>query len=248
MSMEPGFMGRFTQDRDAKKSLRQLDKAAVSVITTHLKPYWKTLLFSVLLMAVVASVNAAAPYLIRIAIDDHILPGDYAGLLAILAAYVGLYLVYWIASFWGRYLSSKVGQSVIADVREQMFSHVMRLSQQFYERQPIGNLMSRLVNDVNSISELISYGLTGVVSDIVTLLAIFAAMVYMNPTLALVAFLVIPMILFGTNAIGRMMRSASREVRQKLAGLSAGVEENVAGARAVAPWEERNRVSSGLRR
>ncbi|MDP2859339.1 MAG: ABC transporter ATP-binding protein [Bacillota bacterium] len=233
MSTEPGFMGRFTEERQSQKGLRHLDRAVMLMFASYLRPHRALLLLSMALMAIVALVNAAAPYLTKIAIDSHILAGDYHGLVWILLAYIGLYLVYWAASYWGRYLSTKVGQVVISDVRRDLFRHVLGLSQDFYEKYPTGNILSRLVSDVNSIAELVSYGLTGVVADILTLFAIVCVMVYMNLQLAAIAFLVIPLILGGTSVIGNLMRKASRDVRQKLASLTAGVEENVAGARAV---------------
>ena len=233
MSAEPGFMGRFTQERQSLKGLRNLDRAVISMVVSYLRPHRALLVLSVALMAIVALVNAATPYLTKIAIDSHILAGDYHGLAWILLAYIGLYLVYWAASYWGRYLSTKVGQVVISDVRRDLFRHVLGLSQDFYEKNPTGSILSRLVSDVNSIAELVSYGLTGVVADILTLVAIVGVMVYMNLKLAAIAFLVIPLILGGTSVIGDLMRKASRDVRQKLASLTAGVEENVAGARAV---------------
>ncbi len=232
MSFRGGFHGSMSQEVE-RYSLKHLDRNMLAMIVQYLKPQRARLWIGAFWMVVVSAVNVLAPYLIKVAVDSYIIPGDFNGLAWILAVYAALYGVFWLASYWGSYLSTLAGQSVVAGLRRDLYEHLLTLSVDFYKREKSGDIISRLVNDTDTLSELISRGFLGALSDSFTILATVVFMFTLNFRLTLVSLTVIPIILVGTAVLGRLMRKTSREVRQRLGDFVSGVEQNVSGMRVV---------------
>ncbi len=232
MSFRGGFHGSMSQEVE-RYSLKHLDRNMLKMIAEHLKPQRARLWFGAFWMVVVSAVNVLAPYLIKVAVDSYITPGNLDGLTWILAAYAALYGVFWLASYWGSYLSALAGQSVVTGIRRDLYEHLLTLSVDFYKREKSGDIISRLVNDTDTLSELVSKGFLGALSDSFTIIATVAFMFTLNSRLTLVSLTVIPVIFVGTAVLGRLMRKTSREVRQRLGDFVSGVEQNVSGMRVV---------------
>src|SRR6056297_1137595 len=229
MSMQSGFMNRMMNDEEKPYRIRDINRKVFKMFMRYLKPQLKTFLLTFLLMSVVAGVNMFVPYLSKVAIDSYIIPKNANGLHLILAAFVASYAVFWAASYWGSYLSIKLGQRVVANIRKDLFAHVTSLSMDFYSENKTGEIMSRLTNDINTLSDFISGGIVNLLSDLITLAGIVVLMLLINVQLALVVLITIPIILVGTMLIGRYMRKAYAKVREKTGELNAGVEENISG-------------------
>ncbi len=226
-----GFM-RGGSEED-KVDLRNLDKEVVYMFIRYIKPYWRLLLLSLAMMIVVAGVNMIAPYLAKVAIDDFIAENNVSGLNLILAAYIIIYGVYWFASYQGSFMSLRLAQRVVADIRQDLFSHVTSLSLDFFSERQTGSIMSRMTNDIDSLIRFISNGIVSLVSGLVTLIGVLIIMILLSPRLAMVVLLTFPIIIGGTAVMGRYMRQAYGDVRQKVGALNAGVEENISGIRVV---------------
>jgi len=233
MPMQSGFMGRMMNEGEKSRKIKDINREVFQMFGRYLKPQTKTLLLTFLFMGIVSGVNMIVPYLSKIAIDEFIIPKNVNGLHLILAAFVGSYAVFWWASYWGSYLSTKLGQRVVADVRADLFEHVTGLSMDFFSENKTGEIMSRLTNDINTLSDFISSGIVNLLSDLLTLGGIVALMLLLNVKLALVVLITIPVIFGGTLLIGRHMRKAYKKVREKTGNLNAGVEENISGIRVV---------------
>ncbi len=227
-----GFHGRLSSEVEHYR-LKNLDKDVQKMIKGYLRPHKYRILLAIASMLAVSAVNVIAPYLVKIAIDNYIIPGNTRGLLWILFGYAGLYGVFWLASYWSSLLSAIVGQSIVAAIRRDLYEHLMILSLDFYQERKSGDILSRLVNDVNQLSDLVARGFVGAVSDSVTMAATIVFIFILNWKMALVSLSVIPLIFVGTSVFGRLMRNTSREVRQRAGDLSAGVEQNIAGMRVV---------------
>ncbi|MEX0974275.1 MAG: ABC transporter ATP-binding protein [Bacillota bacterium] len=232
MSTRAGFHGSVSAEVEPHR-LKDLDKDVLSMVRTYLRPHRLRLWLAMVSMVVVSAVNVIAPYLVKVAIDQYIIPGNLRGLTWILAAYAVLYGAFWFASYWGSLFSTLVGQSIVSRIRQDLYEHLMSLSVDFYEKRKSGDIMSRLVNDVNSLSDLVSRGFVGAVSDSLTMVATVGFMFTLHVKLTLASLAVIPFIVVGTSVLGRLMRKASREVRQRLGDLNTGVEQNIAGMRVV---------------
>src|SRR6056297_786966 len=233
MSMNSGFMSRMMNEGDKAYRLRDLNRGVFKMFMGYLKPQIKTLMLTFLFMTIVAAVNMFVPYLSKVAIDEMIIPGNMTDLHLILAGFAGAYAIFWVVSYWGRYLSVKLGQRVVASIRKDLFQHVISLSMDFYTERKTGEIMSRLTNDINTLSDFISSGIVNLVSDVISLAGIIVVMFLLNVQLAWIVLITIPVIFVGTLLIGRQMRKAYKKVREKTGELNAGVEENISGIRVV---------------
>src|SRR5438093_5825806 len=165
----------------------------------------------------------------KVAIDDHILAGDWLGLSVTAAAYAGpLGVLYALRSLEG-YLMALVGQRVTHDLREALFGHLLRLEAGFFDRTPVGRLMTRVLNDVEAVSEAFTSGLFAIVADVVTLAGVVAVMLWMDWRLALVTFAIVPVLFLVAGYFRIRARDAYREVRRRLARLNAFLQESIQG-------------------
>ncbi|MCK8826458.1 ABC transporter ATP-binding protein/permease [Natroniella acetigena] len=239
-----GRFRRMLSDREDEFSLSKLSRQHFKFICSYLKPHLSKLIWATLAMLTVTITTLAGPYLTKVAVDDYILKGDLQGLNLILLIMLGTYGVFWFSSYWQRYLSNWVGQEVVSSIREDLYQHIHTLSLDFFHKQPTGDIISRLTNDVDALSEIITNGFIRFLNDLLTLVGIVIIMLRLNFNLALITFTSIPLILIIVNYLGKKMRVAYREVQEKLAQLNSDVEENISGIRVVQALN-RERVNAG---
>ena len=142
------------------------DRRLLQRLLSYGKPYWHLILLAVLMIIIAAGLETVGPYLTRLAVDEYIIPGDYAGLVQIIVIYVSVL----VANFFIRYLqillTQYVGQKIIYDLRNQLFSHLQYLHQQFYDKNPVGRLMTRVTSDVESLNQMFTQGLVMIFSGL----------------------------------------------------------------------------------
>ncbi len=202
-------------------------------LLTYLKPYTRYVLLAFGLILITSVTRQAGPFLTRIAVDEHILVGDYAGLHRLVLIFVGLLVLQFSANYIQNYITQMTGQWAMFDVRLHIFSHLQRLPLKYFDRTPIGRLMTRNTNDVDALAELFTDGIVVVFSDIFTLIAIIIFMASMNAELASVVCLILPLMFLSTFWFqGRMLR-AFRAARIRLARLNAYLQENISGMEVV---------------
>ena len=171
---------------------KPFDARLMARLLGYLKPYGRWVAFTFVLILIGSVVRQAGPLLTKIAIDDHIVTGDYEGLDRIALIFVGLLALQFALGYAQNFATRMVGQWAMYDVRLQIFSHLQRLPLRFFDRTPIGRLMTRNTNDVDALNELFTDGVVAVFSDIFTLIAIMSYMFWMDPTLALVTCVALP--------------------------------------------------------
>ncbi len=221
------------QDAQASEHVIADLKNNINLLTGTLKPYRGKITAALMATVVVALSSLAGPYLMKLAIDDFILPGNLQGLGVVAALMLVSYALYWWSSYWQTYLAGWVGQVVIARIRADLFSRMQRLPMKFYDARQTGELMSRVTHDVNTLTDLISNGFVNLVSDIATVGVILILMFYLHSGLTLVIFLLLPLVVLIFLVLGNKMRRAYQRVRQEMARLNAGLEENLSGIRTV---------------
>ncbi len=176
-----------------------------------------------------SALQLAPPYLTKIVIDQYIPARDLSGLTVIAA----LYLTALMASFAFEYAQTwtmqVTGQRVMFDLRMQVFSHLQRLDLRFYDRNPVGRLMTRVTTDVDVLNELFTSGVVSIFGDVFTLVGIMAVLVWMDWRLALVAFSVLPLIALITQWFRRNVRESYRTVRTWIARINAYLQERITG-------------------
>ena len=202
-------------------------------LSRFVKPY-RGVFVAVTLFAVFSSIfSTAQPYLIKVAIDDYITLKDYEGLLRITYLLVGLLFAEVLMQFLFSYYSNWLGQTVIRDIREKLFAHLLRFKMRYFDKSSIGVLVTRAVNDMERIGEIFSSGLFEMASDILKMLVITVVMFVIDWKLALISYATMPLILYFTRWFQRSMNVAFVEVRKEVANLNAFVQERISGIKVV---------------
>lgn len=234
MTIRGGFMRRLQGGEEEKAyRLSELDRQALHMLWGYLGAHKGRLLLALLAMLTVTATTLASPYLTKVALDTYIATGNLLGLTLISSLYLALNGVYWLAMYWQGYLSSWVGQHVVYAIRRDLLEHVLRQSITFYERERVGQIVSRLTNDVNALADLASSGALNLVNDVLSLLGIVVVMALLDLRLALVTLASVPVVLVSMGFLGKQMRRTYRDVQQALAEVNTGVEQGVAGMRVV---------------
>ena len=212
---------------------RPYDAALARRLLRYLRPYGWPTAGAILLLIGLSGLALVPPTLTRQALDVAV-PHHDTGLLATLAA---IFVVAAVLEFGCEYgqalLTSWIGQRVMADLRRQLFLQLQRLSIPFYDVNPVGRLMTRVTSDVETLNEVFSSGLVTVFGDVFTLVAIMVMMLVTEWRLALVAFVVIPLVLLTVALFRRRVRSAFRDIRIRLARLNSYLQEQLSGMRVV---------------
>jgi len=202
-------------------------------LMAYLKPYWKQMTVAMLLMLVVTALTLLIPYLMKIAIDQHILTGDFPGLLRLSALIAAAFLGLYGASAGQRYLLSWVGQRVLANLRSALFRHLQKLSLVYHDTHIAGVTVSRVINDVAEINELLSQGLITLLGDLLILGGTIVVMLSMETRLALYTFTTIPLMIIATFFFSRQARVAYRETRSRVAAVVGDLAEDISGMRVI---------------
>lgn len=241
---------------------KSFDAKLARRILVYVRPYWKQV--GLALLALVASTLTAAstPLFLKYAIDNAIVPREvlplaqrYETLLLICSLFLAVRVVDFIASYAQTYLISWVGQHILYDLRSEIFAKLQRLHLGYYDRNPVGRLMTRITSDVDAINQFITGGLVGLIADFALIIGLMTFMLVLDWRLALVAFAIMPIFLAVTTWIRNGMRESYRAMRLRLAKVNASLQENLAGVQTTQlfgrePKNEAqfNLLSSDLRR
>jgi ATP-binding cassette, subfamily B, multidrug efflux pump len=193
------------------------------------RPHRRLVLLSMLLFPAVAALELLQPWLTKIAIDRYILTGDWLGLSRIAAVYTACLLALYGLRVAVSYLTQLAGQRVMHDLRAALFAHLQRQDAAFFDRSPVGRLMTRVLTDVEAINELFASGAMAVVGDVLTLGGIVVLMLVLNWDLALVTFALVPVLAGGAAYFRLKARDSYRGVRTRLARLNAFLQESLQG-------------------
>ncbi|MEN6528967.1 MAG: ABC transporter ATP-binding protein [Anaerolineaceae bacterium] len=199
----------------------------------YLKPHRWRMLGAFLLTLAQSGLTLLTPYLIKVAIDQYITPGDLSGLGRVSIALAVSFVLLFATSSLLSYSLSWVGQNVLANVRADLFRHLQRLPLGYHDRHIVGVTVSRVINDVAEINELLSQGIITLLGDLVVLVGIIIIMLSMSPKLALLTFIVIPLMVLATWWFSRQARTAFRETRSSVAAVVGDLAEDINGMRAI---------------
>jgi ABC-type multidrug transport system fused ATPase/permease subunit len=202
-------------------------------VAVLLRPYrWRVVaMFAALLLATAATL--APPPLAKLAIDDGITPGDTTVLYWTVAAFLAAALILWGATFLQTYLVGWVGQRALQDLRVEVFGHLQRLSIGFYSRRQSGVLISRMTNDVEALNQLVSDGVVTLFQATLTVLGTIAILFWLDPELAAITMLAVPLLLLGSLGFRIASADAYRLTREKIAVITAYLQETLSGVRVV---------------
>ncbi len=209
------------------------DPQIVIRLLAFVRPYWQRMALAFGCMVVASALTLLTPYLVKVAIDEHITNGNQAGLNAVALwtalAFVGIYLT----TAWQRYILGWVGQQVLANLRGQLFHHLQYLPLRYHDNNIIGVTVSRVINDVGVINELLSQGLLTLLGDLLLLGGIMVVMLAMSPELALYTFTVLPLMALATHLFAQRAKVAFRQTRSRIAAVVGDLAENIAGMKVI---------------
>ena len=211
----------------------------------ELRPYSRSLLLAFALVVVGALSQAGGPWLIGRAIDRYILGDDPAGLFRTMALLFGVYVAGTLATRGQIRQVGSVGQRVLASMRERIFERLQRLPLRYFDRHPVGDLMSRVTNDVDTLNQLLSQGITQLLGSLFSLVGIVVAMLILDWRLALVSFAIIPVMLLTNVFFARRARRAFRTTRETVGDVTAGLQEEIIGVREAQAF---NRTAANIER
>ncbi len=205
------------------------DARLMARVLRYLRPYWKLLAVSFSFLLLHTGTQLLGPYITKIAIDRYIAHHDIHGLDLMVWAYLGVVVLGFFCLFVQTYTTELTGQRAMHDLRMEVFSHLQKQDMAYFDRNPVGRLMTRTINDVETLNELFSTGVVGLLEDGFTVFGIAAAMLWLDWKLALVCLAAFPLILYLSRFYRRRAREVYRESRLVLARLNAGLQENIAG-------------------
>ena len=209
------------------------NQRVVKRMLVYLHPYMKMMALAFTAMLAVSGLTLSVPYLLKVTVDTYISRSDQAGLIRIslwtAAAYIALYGATWAE----QYLLSLVGQRMLANIRRDLFHHLQELSLSYHDTHIVGVTVSRVMNDVATINDLLSQGIITLIGDLFVLVGIIVVMLGMDLRLALLTFTVLPLMLLVTAWFSRRARVAFRETRNSVARVVGGLAEDIAGVRVI---------------
>jgi ABC-type multidrug transport system fused ATPase/permease subunit len=206
-----------------------------------LRPYRGRVALAMTALVLATAAALVPPYLAGRAIDDGIRAGDKSALTVILALFIAAAVVNWGATYAQTYLVNWVGERALQDLRSRLFEHLQRLSVGFYERNKAGVVISRITNDVQALDQLVTDGVVTLFSSSLTLIGTVAILVALDPGLALVTFLSFPVLAVGSIIFRIASASAYRLTREKIAIVTAYLQETLSGVRVVRAFGQEQR-------
>ncbi|MCZ7609120.1 MAG: ABC transporter ATP-binding protein/permease [Ignavibacterium sp.] len=205
------------------------DSRLMKRLLVYIKPYKKYVILAILLNIFVAAFGPLRPFLTKIAIDDYILNSNYNGLKIIALLLFASLILQAIIQYFLTYYTQYLGQRTLYDIRTQIFEHIQKLALKYFDRTPIGRIVTRATNDVESLNELFSSGIVMVFSDVFIIIWILVFMFSMDIPLSLVTLSVLPVLIYGTFLFRKKVRETYRDVRFHLARLNSYMQEHVTG-------------------
>jgi len=228
------------KDKDDEILGKAYDSKLMKRLLFFIKPYKKYVFWGIFLSISVAGLGPVRPYLTKVAVDYSLVKKDYDSLMYISLALIVSLILQSLVQYYLTYYTQLMGQKVIFDLRVKLFEHVQKLALKFYDKTPIGRVVTRVTNDVESLNELFSAGIITVFSDIFIILWILGFMFFMSWDLSLVTLSVLPLVIFATSVFRKKVRIAYRDVRFHLARLNSFMQEHIQGMNVVQIYGKEN--------
>ncbi len=205
------------------------DAKILKRIFVFVKPYQGRFYFIIFLTVLLGIIAPIRPYLIKLTVDDYILQNNWEGLNLMLILLLVSAIVQVGVEFVHSYLSGWLGQNVVRDIRMQVYNHLMGMKLSFYDKTPIGRLVTRTISDIETLSNIFTQGIANILGDILQLIFILGAMLYLDWKLTLVTLTVLPFLLVGTYIFKEKVKDSFNDVRTAVSNLNSFVQEHVTG-------------------
>ncbi|MEE9554904.1 MAG: ABC transporter ATP-binding protein [candidate division Zixibacteria bacterium] len=205
------------------------DGRLIRRLLKYLKPFRLQIFLATILLISAMFAQLAGPFLTKIAIDDYIKVNDIPGLSMIVGLYIGILTAQFILQYFQIYIMQWVGQKIMYNIRMAIFSHLENLGLSFFDKNPVGRLVTRVTGDVQALNELFTSGVVAIFGDIILLFGIMGMMLYLNWKLALVTMIVLPVIFVASILFRTRVRKSFRKIRTRVARINSFLQEHVSG-------------------
>lgn len=216
-------------EKEQNNSGEIIDLDVLRRIFEFVQPYKRRFYFLVVLTILVALLAPALPFFVQKTIDNFIMPGDYQGLLYMSLFLVGLLVAQGFVQYSHTYLSGWLGQHVIRDIRIKLYRHLLNLRLKYFDRTPIGRLVTRNVSDIETLSDIFSQGVAAIIGDLLQIVVILSVMLYIDWKLTLVSLSTLPLLILSTYVFKEKIKVAFNDVRNAVSNLNSFVQEHISG-------------------
>jgi len=208
---------------------KALDWKLLKRVMHYVKPYNTTFIISAFLTVFLAASALVQPILMQKTLDDYILKDNYGGLVFMVELMIGMLIIQTIAQYYQTFLTNSLGQSVIRDLRVDIFNHITSLRLKYFDRTPIGMLITRTVSDLETIADIFSEGLISIIGDMLLVIAVITYMTVLDWKLALITLIPMPLLFLSTYVFKEAIKSSFQEVRTQVAQLNTFLAEHISG-------------------
>jgi ATP-binding cassette subfamily B multidrug efflux pump len=205
------------------------DSRLMKRLIKYLKPYIGKVVVAFIFLVLASIIGLAGPWIIKVGIDEYIAKDRIDELWIIAAIYLAVLISHFIVQYSQVYLLQDVAQSAMKDLRRDIFSHMQKLPVRYFDRNPIGRLVTRVVNDVDVLNQMFAAGIVTIIGDILTLSGIIVVLLLMDVRLALITYTVLPVMLGGMLLFKIKARQAFRKIRTRIAAINSFMQERVGG-------------------
>ena len=216
-----------------KKNTSFLDFNLFKRLLDYVLVYKLIFVFVAVSAILISLFSTLTPYLIKVAVDDYLAVGKYEDFFLLICLMIGNLILTVVFMFLFSYYANLLGQKVIYDIRVKLFNHILNFKMTYFDRSFVGRLVTRAVNDMETIASIFSQGLFMIVADLMQMLVVVLVMLALSWKLSLTIFLILPFILFATRKFQKSMKVAFNEVRTEVANLNSFVQERITGMKIV---------------
>ena len=202
-------------------------------LLNYVKPYKVNFIFLTVAAILISVFSILNQYLLKIAVDTYITPKDYEGLILIISLMFGVLIFQVTFQFLFVFLANILGQKVVYDIRIKLFSRIIKFKMSYYDKSSVGRLVTRAVNDMETIASIFSQGLFMIVADLILMFSVLAVMIFLSLKLSFIIFAILPFILIATRLFQRAMKVAFNDVRNEVANLNSFVQERISGIKEI---------------
>ena len=217
----------------AKVSGKIFDLVLFAKLSTYIKPFKSTYYFVMISAILLSSFSTVTPYLLKVTVDDYIRPKDYQGMIFLVILMFLSLLLEVVFQFLFVFYANLLGQKVIKDLRVKLFNKILHFKMAYFDRTAVGRLVTRSVSDIETIASIFSQGLFMIIADLLKMVLVAGVMLYVDWSLSVIVFSVLPIILYATRLFQKSMKKAFEEVRIQVANLNSFVQERISGIKIV---------------
>ncbi len=208
---------------------KAFDTKLLGRVLQYVRPYRKQFLWAAFLTVLMAALSPIRPYLIQVTVDKYILNADFNGLLKMTLLTLALLVLQSFVQYFQTFLTNALGQSVILDLRTNVFNHLTQLRLKYFDHTPIGVLITRSVSDLETIADIFSEGLISIIGDMLQLVALIGIMLYTDWRLTLITLIPMPVLMLATYWFKEAIKSSFQEVRTQVSHLNTFLQEHISG-------------------